>query len=415
MFKIIRVDILSVLLATLMTGPCLAQPEASGARINLRAKLLLSQMAQAYRALRSYSSALDVVDTQKSRMPRPIIHSEIAFQCPSQAVVTTTNASDGSTITQAVADGQQFFVASASNPKVYLLRPYIPGADMYNVLGQGVGTYMPMPIEFMEGVNVLPVLYAPGPKPAIRSLFLGPEGVVGGVPVATVVFRSHDRTGQEWSRTFAIAKTDHLLRRLIAEDSYQGRIVTRTVTLSHIVVNAPLPASRFAFTSPPDATPVSSLNELYQDLRRHVVLKVGDLPPTFNTQALDGQIISPEQYKGKVLLLDFWATWCGPCQEEIPSVVRLYQKHQAQGLDIVGVAEDKPQDEARVKAVVQKSGMIWRQVRESDPQLGDIAASYGVGAIPFTVLIGRDGRIAAVNAHGKALEQAIIAALSAPA
>jgi peroxiredoxin len=95
---------------------------------------------------------------------------------------------------------------------------------------------------------------------------------------------------------------------------------------------------------------------------------------------------------------------------ELPNVVAAYNKFHAQGFDVLGVSLDRPGDEAKLRQFVRDKKMPWRQIYAGGE---GIARTYGVQAIPFTLLIGRDGRIAGVNLRGDDLEPAVKAALAA--
>lgn len=115
----------------------------------------------------------------------------------------------------------------------------------------------------------------------------------------------------------------------------------------------------------------------------------GPKAPAWKLKDLQGREISSEQFKGKVVVLDFWATWCGPCRMEIPGYVELQKKYRDKGLEIVGVSMDA-QGPGVVKTFVQKNAMNYTVV------MGDEAttdAFGGIEAIPTTFLIDRDGRI----------------------
>ena len=116
---------------------------------------------------------------------------------------------------------------------------------------------------------------------------------------------------------------------------------------------------------------------------------VGQPAPAWKLSDLDGHAVSSDQFKGKVLVVDFWATWCGPCVSEIPGYVELQKKYGADGLVIVGVSLDQKGPE-HVKRFAGAKGMNYTIV------MGDDAvqeAFGGIEAIPTTFLIGRDGRI----------------------
>ena len=117
----------------------------------------------------------------------------------------------------------------------------------------------------------------------------------------------------------------------------------------------------------------------------------------------DGDIMKLSDLKGKVVLLDFWASWCGPCRKENPHVVKLYQKYKDDGFDIFSVSLDK--DKKRWIDAIEKDGLTWES-HVSDLQGWQNAASkaYGVSSIPFTVLLDREGNIINTRLRGAQLE-----------
>lgn len=111
--------------------------------------------------------------------------------------------------------------------------------------------------------------------------------------------------------------------------------------------------------------------------------------PAWKLNDLDGREVSSDQFKGQVVVVDFWATWCGPCVEEIPGYVALQKKYGPSGLVVVGVSLDR-RGPAHVKQFAQTNGMNYTLV------MGDEAVVEAFGsfqAIPTTFLVGRDGRI----------------------
>lgn len=111
--------------------------------------------------------------------------------------------------------------------------------------------------------------------------------------------------------------------------------------------------------------------------------------PAWKLKGLDGREVSSDQFKGKVVVLDFWATWCGPCVEEIPGYIALQKKYGARGLVVVGVSLDR-KGPAHVKQFARANGMDYTLVMGDD----EVVEAFGnFQAIPTTFLISRDGRI----------------------
>jgi len=139
-------------------------------------------------------------------------------------------------------------------------------------------------------------------------------------------------------------------------------------------------------------------------------LVVGAIFPDFSEKDLSGQPLSVSQFKGKVVLLDFWATWCGPCRAELPNVIETYQKHHTHGFEIIGISLDSDRDQLAA-FLKQQAGMTWPQYIDGEGEANKLATKYGVEAIPFTLLIGRDGKIIGKDLSGEALGKAVAGAL----
>ncbi|PWD98588.1 TlpA disulfide reductase family protein [Marinilabilia rubra] len=128
-------------------------------------------------------------------------------------------------------------------------------------------------------------------------------------------------------------------------------------------------------------------------------IQVGKEAPGFTLTDMDGNEISLGDFEGKYVLLDFWASWCKPCRNENPNMVKAYKQFGGENFEIVGVSLDKT-SEPWLKAV-EEDNITWTQVHDPD---GDVANTYGVQSIPFTLLLDKEGVIVEMNLRGEALQ-----------
>jgi peroxiredoxin len=133
-------------------------------------------------------------------------------------------------------------------------------------------------------------------------------------------------------------------------------------------------------------------------------LQAGITFPDFSEKDLDGKPLSIADYKGKVLLVDFWATWCGPCRAELPNVKKVYDAYHAKGFDVLGISLDS--DEEKLKSFLKENEMPWRQYFDGQ---GDkkISRKYGITRIPTTFLLDGNGKIIEKDLRGEKLEEAV--------
>ena len=153
----------------------------------------------------------------------------------------------------------------------------------------------------------------------------------------------------------------------------------------------------------------AELAKKYMEKAEPVLALLGKTVPDFSATDLDGNSISLQQYRGKVVLLDFWAVWCGPCIGEMPNVKQVYTTYKTQGFDIIGVSLDT--DKTRLRDYLKENEIPWRQIFSGQGWQSPLARQYGINSIPAPWLIDRDGKLITHRARGSKLEQLVVEAL----
>jgi thiol-disulfide isomerase/thioredoxin len=142
---------------------------------------------------------------------------------------------------------------------------------------------------------------------------------------------------------------------------------------------------------------------------------IGDAIAAFSAVSVSGSTVSTDQYRGKVLLLDLGATWCGPCRAEIPNLVSVYKKHHQDGLEIVSIQMERVAGYStalsiqKVNQAVLENGIEWPQIIDDDKRT--LSRLYGAPSLPYMILVGRDGKVVARDMRGAGIETAVQAAL----
>ena len=207
-----------------------------------------------------------------------------------------------------------------------------------------------------------------------------------------------------------------------------AEIMTAKAKLFEEVLYDPLKASEALQrikTDLPDAPIAAHLDEILAALQKPIAaekirlaLAVGTQFPEFEVQDLSGKPLTLAQHKGKVVLIDFWATWCPPCVREVPNIVKIYEKYHAQGFDVIGVSLDD--DQPQLERFIKERQMAWPQFFDGKGRDNQLALKFGADAPPNFYLLDRTGKIIATDRipdtmgqlRGDDLEKAVAAAVA---
>jgi len=131
---------------------------------------------------------------------------------------------------------------------------------------------------------------------------------------------------------------------------------------------------------------------------------IGVMAPDFSQNDVNGAPVTLSSFRGKYVLLDFWASWCGPCRQENPNVVKAYTKYKDKNFTILSVSLDKPDGKASWLAAIQNDGLSWTQVSDLKFWNNQVATLYSISSIPANFLIDPTGKIIAKDLRGDDLE-----------
>jgi peroxiredoxin len=155
---------------------------------------------------------------------------------------------------------------------------------------------------------------------------------------------------------------------------------------------------------------IASINQQEASKKIQAGLVEGKPFPAFEEKDMTGKMISLAGYKGKVVLVTFWATSCVPCVAELPNVLKTYEKHHGEGFEIIGISLDE--DQAKVTAFTKEKNIPWQQYFDGKGWENKLAEKYGITAIPATYLLDGSGTIIGKDLRGEELEAAVTKALA---
>ena len=204
---------------------------------------------------------------------------------------------------------------------------------------------------------------------------------------------------------------------------YNKMISSRSEAIEQFIQNEPAsPATYFAvkylFQKPASKLILIAADKMGKELPNSLYTKnlvslaanigptvEGAIAPEISLKTPEGEILALSSLRGKVVLIDFWASWCGPCRKENPNVKKIYEKYKDQGFEIYAVSLDN--NAAQWKGAIAKDGLAWKHVSELLGWKGAVSRAYGVGSIPQTFLLDKEGRIVKTGFRSHELESLI--------
>ena len=395
-----------LLLSLLAVAPVasLAQPQKSSLQVVVapEAKTLLDGVTATYHAAKAVRFKLVEKERDASTT------SSVSFQKPNLLRVEKTK---GTSVTQLIADGKGVYIVQGTTYK-RSDSPQEVATLWQSQLNNGTGFLMAAMLKGRSPVAVMQEAFADtsskSPKLTVK---VPPPAVVDGMALHGVKMSvSADLTGKgvqsPMMDVYVWFGADGLLSR-ISTTYARGRTTSTTLErISEQELDPTFAPDTFKF----NATGLKEAVEAPEAPEFDPRLKVGAMPIAFSAKNLAGQAVAPANFKGKVLLLDFWATWCGPCVGAMPELKSVYSKYHPKGLEVVGISLDE--DQKALTSFIKTNKMPWSQVYDGKGWNARVPGLYGVQAIPFMLIIGKDGKIAAVNPRDD-LEGAVKKALAA--
>lgn len=354
---------------------------------------LLKKVDATYKALSAYHIESDSVSTrigedmgswQRSRR-RLIVASPTKLRFEgSHPMASYDVVADGTNLWRASTGARQFVKTTVSGP---IVQTRGGGMDAMNAIGQ---------------LRNAMLLFTPNLERIRKAEFLPDEWLTElGKPYLCRVVRATYEPypfQTSWERTFYVDTSRNLVLREVGRAQGTGTALRpydesssiSTHTVTHHSITGPFDDSQFVYFPPGNYTEVDRMETVRMSSRTTEMIgkPLGD----FRGIDLDGKPASLAPHAGKPILIDFWATWCGPCREQMPELSKLRDKIEPQGVVVLGISSD----ESRLTALeyVKKHGYNWQHWMEEKPDA--LRSRFHVDGIPTLMLVDREGKIVEV-------------------
>lgn len=233
-------------------------------------------------------------------------------------------------------------------------------------------------------------------------------------PALTALYAKYSEARRNKASTEQIEKSIDSLDHLVKEKVYLNFLKAPATKNSPVAIYALIQYAGYAI-NPVTAEPVfKQLGTVPKNLPSGKIfeerialakkLEVGQYAIPFSQADTAGKIFSLASLKGKVVLVDFWASWCGPCRAENPNVVSAFHKYKDKGFTVLGVSLDQPGAKERWMKAIHDDGLTWNHVSDLKYWDNEVSKSYGIQAIPQNYLLDKEGKIIGKNLRGEALQ-----------